>query len=58
MEKIQVKMNHQEKIFQYMEASEFYPHPVSKIEQRETHISKVFLIFILKKAFIPKVPVL
>ncbi len=36
-------MNHQEKIFQYMEASEFYPHPVSKIEQRETHISKVFL---------------
>jgi aminoglycoside phosphotransferase family enzyme/predicted kinase len=36
-------MNHQEKIFQFMEASDFYPHPVSKIEQRETHISKVFL---------------
>ena len=26
-----------------MESSDFYPHPVSKIEQRETHISKVFL---------------
>ena len=36
-------MNHQEKIFQFMETSDFYPHPVSKIEQRETHISKVFL---------------
>jgi aminoglycoside phosphotransferase family enzyme/predicted kinase len=36
-------MNHQEKIFQFMETSDFYSHPVSKIEQRETHISKVFL---------------
>ncbi len=36
-------MNHQEKIFQFMEASDFYSHPVSKIEQRDTHISKVFL---------------
>jgi aminoglycoside phosphotransferase family enzyme/predicted kinase len=36
-------MDHQEKIFKFMETSDFYPHPVSKIEQRETHISKVFL---------------
>ena len=36
-------MNHQEKIFQSMQLSDFYPHPVSKIEHRETHISKVFL---------------
>ena len=36
-------MDHQEKIFQSMETSGFYPHPVSRIEQRETHISKVFL---------------
>jgi len=26
-----------------MERAEFYPHPVQHIEQRETHISKVFL---------------
>ena len=26
-----------------MEKPNFYPHPVSRIEQRETHISKVFL---------------
>ena len=26
-----------------MEKPNFYPHPVSGIEQRETHISKVFL---------------
>ena len=36
-------MNHQEKIFQLMKKPGFYPHVVSKIEQRETHISKVFL---------------
>jgi len=36
-------MNHQEKIFQLMKKPGFYPHAVSKIEQRETHISKVFL---------------
>jgi hypothetical protein len=29
-------MDHQEKIFQFMGASDFYPHPVSKIEQRES----------------------
>jgi uncharacterized protein len=47
-------MNHQEKIFQLMGASDFYPHPVSRIEQRETHISKVFLtgtyVYKIKKA--------
>jgi len=26
-----------------MERPEFYPHPVKEVEQRETHISKVFL---------------
>jgi len=36
-------MRHQKKIFQFMQTSDFYPHPVSKIEHRETHISKVFL---------------
>lgn len=36
-------MNHQEKIFQLMDNPDFYPHDVSKIEHRETHISKVFL---------------
>ncbi len=36
-------MNHQKKIFKFMQTSDFYPHPVSRIEQRETHISKVFL---------------
>jgi len=36
-------MNHQEKIFQSMDKPDFYPHVVSKIEHRETHISKVFL---------------
>ena len=30
-------------IFKGMERPDFYPHPVAKIEQRETHISKVFL---------------
>jgi aminoglycoside phosphotransferase family enzyme/predicted kinase len=39
----QRQMNHQEKIFQLMEKPGFYPHAVSKIEHRETHISKVFL---------------
>jgi hypothetical protein len=47
-------MNHQEKIFQLMEKPGFYPHDVSKIEQRETHISKVFLtgayVYKIKKA--------
>jgi len=36
-------MEHQAKIFQAMRKPEFYPHPASKIEQRETHISKVFM---------------
>ena len=31
------------KLFQSMEKPNFYPHPVTIIEQRETHISKVFL---------------
>jgi aminoglycoside phosphotransferase family enzyme len=33
----------QSEIFQAMKRPDFYPHPVSGIEQRETHISKVFL---------------
>jgi aminoglycoside phosphotransferase family enzyme/predicted kinase len=36
-------MNHQGQIFEEMSRPEFYPHPVSTIEQRETHISHVFL---------------
>ena len=35
--------NGQSSIFAAMERPEFYPHPVSEIEKRETHISKVFL---------------
>jgi hypothetical protein len=31
------------KLYQAMGKPNFYPHPVSRIEQRETHISKVFL---------------
>jgi aminoglycoside phosphotransferase family enzyme/predicted kinase len=38
-----MKMNHQEQIFKLMRRPEFYPHSVSCIEQRETHISHVFL---------------
>ena len=33
----------QTELFQAMARPEFYPHPVSDIEQRDTHISKVFL---------------
>jgi len=33
----------QREIFQAMGRPDFYPHPVTTIEQRETHISKVFL---------------
>jgi aminoglycoside phosphotransferase family enzyme/predicted kinase len=40
---IGTEMNHQDKIFEAMSRPEFYPHPVSNIEQRETHISHVFL---------------
>ena len=36
-------MNHQDQIFKAMSRPEFYPHPVSSIAQRETHISHVFL---------------
>lgn len=35
--------NWQSGIFAAMERPEFYPHPVSEIQKRETHISKVFL---------------
>lgn len=35
--------DHQEKLFHAMERADFYPHPVERIELRETHISKVFL---------------
>ncbi len=37
------EMEQQTKIFKAMEKPDFYPHNVSTIEQRETHISKVFL---------------
>jgi aminoglycoside phosphotransferase family enzyme/predicted kinase len=33
----------QVKLFRAMENPDFYPHPVKTVEQRETHISKVFL---------------
>ena len=33
----------QAEIFKAMERPDFYPHPVTTIRQRETHISKVFL---------------
>jgi aminoglycoside phosphotransferase family enzyme/predicted kinase len=35
--------DHQPGIFRAMEAEDFYPHAVDGIEQRETHISAVFL---------------
>ncbi|MBW1696321.1 MAG: AAA family ATPase [Deltaproteobacteria bacterium] len=35
--------HHQDDIFNSMQSPEFYPHPVRRIEQRDTHISKVFL---------------
>ncbi|MEJ2167648.1 MAG: AAA family ATPase [Desulfobacterales bacterium] len=38
-----METNHQTEIFQAMAKAEFYPHAVSTVEQRETHISKVFL---------------
>jgi uncharacterized protein len=38
-----MEIKQQIKLFQAMEKPNFYPHPVSRIEQRETHISKVFL---------------
>ena len=44
----------QAEIFQAMEKPEFYPHPVTRVEQKETHISKVFLtgayVYKIKKA--------
>lgn len=44
----------QEKIFEAMSRPEFYPHPVTKFEIKETHISKVFLtgdyVYKIKKA--------
>jgi uncharacterized protein len=36
-------MNHQDQILEMMSRPEFYPHFVGSIEQRETHISHVFL---------------
>lgn len=33
----------QQQVFRAMAAPEFYPHPVSRIQQVETHISRVFL---------------
>ena len=47
-------ISQQTKIFQAMARPEFYPHPVTQVEQRETHISKVFLtgqyVYKIKKA--------
>jgi len=44
----------QKDIFQAMERADFYPHPVTLLEQRDTHISKVFLtgpfVYKIKKA--------
>ncbi|SDU59763.1 bifunctional aminoglycoside phosphotransferase/ATP-binding protein [Desulfobacula phenolica] len=33
----------QKRVFQAMEDSSFYPHPVAGIRQKDTHISKIFL---------------
>ena len=38
-----MKTQPQAEIFQAMARPDFYPHDVATIEQRETHISKVFL---------------
>ncbi len=38
-----MEMDRQAEVFQAMERPDFYPHPVTTIEQCETHISKVFL---------------
>jgi len=38
-----METNHQAQIFKAMAKPNFYPHDVSAIEQRDTHISKVFL---------------
>ena len=35
--------NHQAEILETMMQADFYPHPVERVEQRETHISTVFL---------------
>ncbi|QTA92752.1 AAA family ATPase [Desulfonema magnum] len=49
-----MKAQHQTKIFQAMKSPDFYPHPVTSLEERETHISKVFLtgsyVYKIKKA--------
>jgi aminoglycoside phosphotransferase family enzyme/predicted kinase len=37
------EMQRQAEIFRAMERPDFYPHPVTTVRQRETHISKVFL---------------
>jgi aminoglycoside phosphotransferase family enzyme/predicted kinase len=42
-ETIHMEKQHQAKIFEAMKRPAFYPHPVTTIEERETHISKVFL---------------
>jgi aminoglycoside phosphotransferase family enzyme/predicted kinase len=47
-------MSHQADIFQAMARPDFYPHTVSRVEQKETHASRVFLtghfVFKVKKA--------
>jgi len=40
---LKMEIRQQIELFQAMEKPNFYPHHVSSIEQRETHISKVFL---------------
>lgn len=43
MEKPSLEAQRQNEIFEAMQQPDFYPHPVETVEQRETHISKVFL---------------
>jgi uncharacterized protein len=49
-----MKTYHQENLFRAMAAPAFYPHPVDRIQKRETHISMVFLtgdwVYKVKKA--------
>jgi len=49
-----ITITQQTELFQAMAKPEFYTHPVMKVKQRETHISKVFLtgdyVYKIKKA--------
>ncbi len=54
MESQAVELLRQNEIFEAMARPAFYPHPVTKVDQRETHASKVFLtgdyVYKVKKA--------